>query len=774
MAYSPGALGQFALGQGSSGGGAHVLSVALSTYAVTCNAATLKKTKQLHATVGAFVVTPHAASLRVNHAYMLITRGVFSVSGKAATLGVHAHHMLITRGVFSVSGKAVTLVDHNRSFPISTGVFTVTGHTASLTDTAHRMPATKGLFAVSQNAVKFVVGRHLKATVGVINIAGHNASANHVGRATEIETVGVFHVTGNPAAIGRLRIMHTTVRTFAVTGVAVTLRKHHSSFMSATPGTYYVSAVPLTLVARRHRVLAASTVAFVITRRAATLGRVLRLVVAARGFVVTTHTVALHKGRTLHPVTGGFAITTRPATLAHHGHMLMPVTKGTFAVTGYAIKTNHWQKEIWSTKAITVTGNAAGLHKGRHISAATGVFTLTGKTVIFHDNNPRIIAKTGVFTLTGNDAATVRPVNNGISDGFRVLAAVNPGIGVLVKSIIGMGSFSLFRYRASGNVIDTATMSVTLHSLTEYRMTAHDTAQMAAIVHSSYVEQLMDAVGVTAATKAIQAVRVLDKLTAGNVYVTMSKYGLTMREMVTLASHAIPNLGGGLNAGVAMGDQVAYDFLTYASASDRAMLYSLLGPRVIFTLTSADTVDLSATDALKMVFSGKWVDTVQIDITYLAPAGGFTTWAINTRNNAVSEYRNYTFTSFAKLGNRYVAASKDGVYELIGDTDDGVAIPTQLGGGFFQPGGAFYTAFKAAYLGMAIKTNVPGVFLKLVTGDGSEYLYTVNPMDRMTARVQFGKGLRSRYYAFELVTNGADYDFDSIEFVPLVSARRFS
>jgi hypothetical protein len=38
--------------------------------------------------------------------------------------------------------------------------------------------------------------------------------------------------------------------------------------------------------------------------------------------------------------------------------------------------------------------------------------------------------------------------------------------------------------------------------------------------------------------------------------------------------------------------------------------------------------------------------------------------------------------------------------------------------------------------------------------------------------VPLGKGLRARYFSFELISDGADFDMDAIEFIPLVSHRR--
>ena len=41
-----------------------------------------------------------------------------------------------------------------------------------------------------------------------------------------------------------------------------------------------------------------------------------------------------------------------------------------------------------------------------------------------------------------------------------------------------------------------------------------------------------------------------------------------------------------------------------------------------------------------------------------------------------------------------------------------------------------------------------------------------------TTKVNMGKGLRARYFAYELISTGQDFDLDSVEFVPLVAQRR--
>ena len=63
--------------------------------------------------------------------------------------------------------------------------------------------------------------------------------------------------------------------------------------------------------------------------------------------------------------------------------------------------------------------------------------------------------------------------------------------------------------------------------------------------------------------------------------------------------------------------------------------------------------------------------------------------------------------------------------------------------------------------------------LKLITGDDQTYVYGVTAQHMRTTRVNLGKGLRSRYFRFELINaDGKDFSMNAIEFIPLVMQRR--
>jgi hypothetical protein len=205
------------------------------------------------------------------------------------------------------------------------------------------------------------------------------------------------------------------------------------------------------------------------------------------------------------------------------------------------------------------------------------------------------------------------------------------------------------------------------------------------------------------------------------------------------------------------------------TVTERLGLADVVTPRMVLRVTAAETLEFSDEQALSMIFDEEIVENVEFAIGYVAPDGSFTTWAMNTRSGAVTEYSNYAFNSFGRIGDICYGASDSGLYKLIGDDDAGIDIVADIKSGFAQWAGTKLAMFKGVYLG----TRGGGDFvLKLITGDDKTFIYSVNARDMATTKITLGKGLRARYFAFELVSTGQDFDLDTIEFVPLVSDRR--
>jgi hypothetical protein len=198
-------------------------------------------------------------------------------------------------------------------------------------------------------------------------------------------------------------------------------------------------------------------------------------------------------------------------------------------------------------------------------------------------------------------------------------------------------------------------------------------------------------------------------------------------------------------------------------------LTETLSPRMILRVSAEDELILDEDQLLNLIYNGTVAEGIEITAAYLSPGGGFTTWAMNTRTAAVTEYDNYQFNSFAAMGNRYLGANENGLYELNGEDDDGEDIIAHLKSGFAQWAGARFTLFKSIYLGVRGEGDF---VLRLITGDGNSYDYAVTTRNMRSTKVHLGKGLRARYFAFELISEGQDFDLESVEFVPLIADRR--
>lgn len=219
--------------------------------------------------------------------------------------------------------------------------------------------------------------------------------------------------------------------------------------------------------------------------------------------------------------------------------------------------------------------------------------------------------------------------------------------------------------------------------------------------------------------------------------------------------------------GIAHTQTVKYNILR--QIAETLGIADALSNKLLVRVDLAENVEVISSELLHTIFNGVIAEGVKISAAYLRPGDDVTTWVVNTMTGATTEYTNYNFNSFAQIGHKYLGASTAGLFELNGDDDAGTDIIAHLKGGFAQFNGSRYTGFKAAYLGMR---GTGEFFFKLDAGDGNTYTYKIVAQDMQTTKVQLGKGLRARYFAYELISTGQDFDLDAIEFVPMIAQRR--
>lgn len=296
-----------------------------------------------------------------------------------------------------------------------------------------------------------------------------------------------------------------------------------------------------------------------------------------------------------------------------------------------------------------------------------------------------------------------------------------------------------------------------------------DGLRLAVALRNTLPENVAEGVILQQLEDAQTALRVFERLRIAPTSREISIRNITAVEGVRLATRIMQFFGADLGDGVrgTVGMQTLLQGST--TVADMLTLEGAITPQLFIRAEAVDSALLRPEIVLKAIFSPAVVEGLEISAGQLMPDGGFTTWAMNTRTKAVTEYSDYAFNSFARSGNKYLGATEDGLYELLGNTDDGDDIVAHLRSGFMQFGGTRLSRLREVYIATR---GAEQFVLKIVEADGREYIYQTTTRHMRTTKVHMGKGQRARYFAFELTSAGGDFDIDTLEFAPLVVNRR--
>jgi hypothetical protein len=302
-----------------------------------------------------------------------------------------------------------------------------------------------------------------------------------------------------------------------------------------------------------------------------------------------------------------------------------------------------------------------------------------------------------------------------------------------------------------------------------FNLTVAEQALFASQLSSAWPVTISEALTITAAQVVQIAITVMEALQLEDVMIPSIMYHMSLAERLVVADALTRFMGADIIESLTITPAMNPEAFRTAQVDENITITPALTPQLIFRLTCSEELELTADEAVRMILSAEIDETIEIAGAYLAPNGSVTTWVMNTRTAGVTEYQNYAFNSFARVGNKYLGAADDGLYELLGDKDDGDDIIGTIRSGFAQWSGTHLGSFKGAYIAVA---GAGDYVLRILTRDGKTFNYRVTAADGRSAKVDMGKGLRSRYFAFELVSTGQDFDLDTLEFIPLVADRR--
>lgn len=155
----------------------------------------------------------------------------------------------------------------------------------------------------------------------------------------------------------------------------------------------------------------------------------------------------------------------------------------------------------------------------------------------------------------------------------------------------------------------------------------------------------------------------------------------------------------------------------------------------------------------------------------------YSAWVVNPDTGGAWQYDNYGFPGgMAQVRGKYVGLKDDGLYELVGADDDGAEIAAYLRTGLTDFGTSRLKNIPRAYIGYASET---GLVLKTITTDGGKkkerwYRLRARPLEApVESRVKLGRGVRARYWGFEVHNfDGGEVSFDKLQVLPVVLRRR--
>lgn len=149
----------------------------------------------------------------------------------------------------------------------------------------------------------------------------------------------------------------------------------------------------------------------------------------------------------------------------------------------------------------------------------------------------------------------------------------------------------------------------------------------------------------------------------------------------------------------------------------------------------------------------------------------YLTLAVNLKNLAISQYTNYNFNSFAKIGDTHIGFNEDGIYELDNaQDDDGTAIDAFAELVRSDWGVSNQKRVRTIYIGY----EANGVLqLILSTDEATAETYTLTPTlsanKQGSGELHGRRSQKGRHWDIKIAnTLGCDFSLDSIHILPTI------
>lgn len=177
--------------------------------------------------------------------------------------------------------------------------------------------------------------------------------------------------------------------------------------------------------------------------------------------------------------------------------------------------------------------------------------------------------------------------------------------------------------------------------------------------------------------------------------------------------------------------------------------------------------DFSGNSLFKEIISNEFV----ISISGGKDNNTYNSYLFSPETSSITTYTNYNFTGCASFNNKALFYNKEGIYEHGGFSDDGETIKSIVGLSALSFGTTNLKTIPNIYLGV---TSTDQVILKVRIDGKAEVIYKLNKFtdNLRTQKIDIGKGLKARYFQFEIITEADMFSLESIDFHPIELKRK--
>lgn len=435
-------------------------------------------------------------------------------------------------------------------------------------------------------------------------------------------------------------------------------------------------------------------------------------------------------------------------------------------------------------------GGVWGLHSAEYLLDASTAgsktvnFTHTSTSwgisvASFNSADPPITPTAGSLALTGYTPTVMPSVGTYPVAGSVLLAGYAPGVSIpgIPSTLTGSLALSGAAPVVGLGIVPTAgavlgTGVAPFPATTSLRTPTAGALALAGVAPSTNVGQyatpISGALVLASVNMAINYPAALQAITGTGILRTSTNIvgAATMEAITGTGIGTSPNLGSGA-ASLEPIDGVGYS-AAYGAASLRPLTatgiasYVMTGSALMQPIAA---VSNSGAASLERI-TGYGIGAATLTNT-------FSTVVMNARNKGITEYQNYGFNSYARIGTSYYGASSTGLYLLDGDDDNGTNIDWVVRTSQLDDKSVMLKRLPEIVFGL--RSSGP-IRVRVYKDDSRYYDYMLPAIKVNTihqSRVTPGKGMRSRYYAVELqgVSNSV-IELDSIQINMTKTTRR--